>query len=261
MGASNHAFSSLSVYTVVLGTTLLKLSLNSLHLRPRPLNAARVVDPMTPPQDSEDESSVTELLSTVTPGSTLLVTGPFDLTGSGLCLRLLCQYGTSAESALIVTTQESAETAIDRYSSLSAADDSPSIGLIDTTSPQYVRAVYGDSPVMFIPSSSDLERLALGLSELTHLEALRATPRHLAICSLDPLLATTPTPRVKRFLERLSALRANGGIALYGVDFAAHDSSTLSDISHIADAVVWVSRTSTGALKFELESTRSFAHR
>lgn len=199
------------------------------------------------------------LPTTLAEGATILLVGPFDPSEHALGLGLLAQYGTSNDSALVVTTRESAEATVEAWEQVSTRGVRPSIGVVDTTSEkQSIAATYEEVPTFFTPSSGDLERIVMALSELTEAMPRTRGSRHLVFRSLTPILQEAPTDRVCRVLERVGGLRTSSGLGLFGIDISAHDRATLGAIADTVDGVVWVDRTEDG--RFETEFNPRRAH-
>lgn len=190
-------------------------------------------------------------------GTTVLIAGPVDPTEYALGLRALQRFGTPNDAAMIVTTTDSADRTLAAYDSLSTGSKRQSLALVDTTSErQYVTALYDETPVVFIPTSSDLERLVLALSELTGNRLPSNGTQHLVVRSLTPILQEAPLHRVCRVLERISGLRRGDGITALGIDYTAHDEETMNALMDLVDGVVWVTRTAEDELEFEYRPTR-----
>ena len=190
-------------------------------------------------------------------GATILVVGAFDPSAHAVPLRLLSQYGTSGDSAPVVTTLASADETVETWKRVSEEGMRPSIGVIDTTSEQQsIAAPYGDVPTYFTPSSGDLERIVMALSELSGETRPFGGSRHLVFRSLTPILQEASTERVCRVLERIGGLRTGSGLGLFGVDITAHDHETLASIADTVDGVVWIDRTKGGGFESEFHPKR-----
>lgn len=198
------------------------------------------------------------LPATLADGATVLLVGPFDPSEQALGLRLLAQYGTSNDTALVVTTHESGGATVDTWEQVSKRGVRPAIGIVDTTSEkQSIAATYEEVPTFFIPSSGDLERIVMALSELTEAMPRMRGSRHLVFRSLTPILQEAPTDRVCRVLERVSGLRTGSGLGLFCIDTSAHDRATLSAVAEKVDGVVWVYRTEDGHFETEFNPHRA----
>lgn len=201
--------------------------------------------------DVTDQSTkIGALPDRCTSGRTLLVAAAGSPTRDALTIRLLSEYGGSDATAHVVATTERAEATLDTYDSL-AATEHPSLGIVDTRSAnQYVSAVYDQPPVVFTPAPGDLERLVL--AEISD-RLPPATSHHLVVRSLTPILETTPTERVCSVLERITGLRSKTGLGLLGIDYTAHDESTMQAVAEPVDGVLWA-RHSDGDVAFEYQS-------
>ncbi|WP_425499370.1 DUF7504 family protein [Natronosalvus caseinilyticus] len=192
-------------------------------------------------------------------GSTVLVAGTVDPSHYALGLRALCQYGHDSESALVVTTIESADQTCSAYERV-CSTDRPLIGLVDTTSErQYVSSFYRDSPTVYTPSSADLERIVIALSDLTESKLPTTETRHLVIRSLTPLLRSSPSKRVCRVLQRITGLRTGTGIGFFGLNYTEHDKQTIAELSHHVDGILWVTQGSDHDLEFEYQAARNYS--
>lgn len=190
-------------------------------------------------------------------GSTVILASDGDPAQYAICLRILCQYGNTGDSALIVTTTESADATIGTYERLCSEGEQPSLGLVDTTAEQpSVSALYGETPVVFIPSPGDLERLVLALSDLSRKASSSTGARHLVIRSLTPILEAASTTRVQTILERITGLRSETGFCLLGLDYTAHDEATMRAIAEQADGIVWVTHPTPNQLDLEYRPAR-----
>lgn len=191
------------------------------------------------------------LPETLASGQTLLVACPDAPAPYAVDLRALCTYGSADDTSLVVTTTESAERTIETYERLCPAADRGSLKLVDTTSEQYLTAVYDETPVICTPSPDDLERLVIGLSDLTEENPPAGSSRHLVVRSLTPLLESTSTDRVCTVLDRITGLRSEDGFCFLGIDYTAHDRATLNAVSEQVDGVLWATRSSAEGLDVE----------
>lgn len=190
-------------------------------------------------------------------GTTALIAGTVDPSSFAVGLRALCQFSQQNDTGVIVTTIESAERTLDVFRSICPAVTRPSIGVVDATSEQqFVTAVYGETPVVFTPS--DLERMVMGLSELTGERLEAGETRHLIVRSLTPILADTEIDAVCNVIDRIAGLRSEGGLGLFGLDYTRHDEATLQQLASHVEHILWVSEEES-RLAFELESTRRLA--
>ncbi|WP_336000359.1 DUF7504 family protein [Halorientalis halophila] len=197
-----------------------------------------------------------EFPESVATGTTVLLCG-FDPTEYALGLRALAQFGGPEDDAVVVTTTRGAEPTIERYDSLAPADSTPSLRVVDMVSEgQSISATYGEVPTVFTPSQGDTERLVLALSELTGRKVIDGE-RHLVVRSLSPMLSAASTARVTDVLDRISGLRTADGLAVFALDYTAHDEDTVSTVAETADRVCWVTKRADGRFETDLRSTRA----
>ncbi|MFC7195951.1 hypothetical protein ACFQL4_17155 [Halosimplex aquaticum] len=135
--------------------------------------------------------------------------------------------------------------------------DSPRLGVVDTSSRQQsIAAPAGEVPTVYTPSPGDLERLVVGLTELSADGPPATGARHLLVRSLTPVLATVPTDQVCSMLAQISGIRTDSGVTLVGADYTAHDEETMAALAERVDGILWVAPGSDGTLDLEYEPAR-----
>lgn len=190
--------------------------------------------------------------------ATVLVATQGDPSRFAIGLRLLDTFGTGDDRAFLVTTTRSDETTLDVYEQLSDGSDRPALGIVDTSSEQQsISALYDEVPVVFTPSSGDIEHLVLGLSELVEKVSSPSGARHLLVRSLTPILTATSIDRVGTVLDRIAGIRSTDGLSLLGIDYTAHDEETIQDVAGHVDGILWVEHAGTDRLSFEYQPVRS----
>ena len=190
-------------------------------------------------------------------GATVLLASVGGPTAEGLGVRVLSKLVEPADTALVVTTTESADETVARADRVFDDDGHPSLGLVDTGSTQQsVESRYGDVPTVFTPSPGDLERLVVGLTELTGETPPATGKRHLLVRSLTPILEAAPTEQVCTVIRQISGLRTATGITLFGIDETAHDDATMDEITEQVDGVLWVTDGSDRTHTFDYRPTR-----
>lgn len=190
-------------------------------------------------------------------GATVLIASAGDPSRYALSLRVLCQYGSADDVALIVTTTERADETLKTYGRLCPESDRPSLGLVDTISKQQsVSALYSETPIVFTPSPGNLERLVLGLSDLPENKLPSNGRRHFVIQSLTPILRTAPVARVCTVLECITKLRTENGLCLLGVDYTAHSEEVMIALAEQVDGILWVTQSASDRLEFEYRPIR-----
>ncbi|WP_193570247.1 MULTISPECIES: hypothetical protein [Halorussus] len=201
------------------------------------------------PDFDERLGAVVDALS---PPTALLVAGTVDPAEYALDLRLLSRVGSPDETAFVVATTGSREDVLAH----TRDDDAAGVGslaVVDTVSEdQYLTAPYADVPTVFMPSADDLERVVIGLSDLTGTVVPATGTRHLVVRSLTPMIEGATAGRVCRLLERTEGLRTGDGLGIFGIDYTAHDEETMRELTSVVDRLLWVSEDSDGRLQFEL---------
>lgn len=195
-------------------------------------------------------------------GASVLVACAGDPARYAVDLQALCEYGDGADTAFVVTTTRSVDTTLERYGRLCPEKGRPALRLVDTTARHpSVSELYGDASTIAIPSPGDLERMVIALSDLSESTAPSDGARHLVVRSLTPVLEETPVDRVRTVLERVTGLRAGGGLCLLGIDYTAHDSETIDGLAEQVDGVLWVTEAESDRLEFQYRPTQSRHHR
>lgn len=187
-------------------------------------------------------------------GATVLLCAS-DPTDSALSLRCLSRFQDAADSVVIVSTKEGRAETVDVYTSLGESTDRSSIGIVDMVSrEQSISAPYEEVPSVFTPSEGDLERLLLALSELTGSTGSTRGDRHLVVRSLSPILSEVSTGQVMDVVERSSDFRTENGLSIFGLDYTAHDMTTITTIANAVDFVLWVTKRADGDFDMDLRS-------
>lgn len=204
-----------------------------------------------------DEIQFDDFPDGFTSGATVLVACANESAQYAIGLRALCQYGTADDTALVVTTTESADQTIDTYECVCPTSDRPALGIVDTVSEgQSLSAPYSETSVIFTPGARDIERLVVALSELSGPTPPASGNRHLLVRSLTPILDVAATDRVCTVLDRITGLRSGTGLCLLGLDYTAHDEATMAALSQQVDGVLWVTSAARDRLEFEYRPTR-----
>lgn len=193
----------------------------------------------------------------LTAGTTVLIAGTVDPSRFAVGLRALGRYGNADDTALVVTTTEGTDETVATYEDVCDQSTAPSLGIVDATSErQSVTALYEEVPVVFVTGPGDLERIIVGLSDLTGTRPPSSGTRHLLVRSLTPILESTSVDDVCTVLERITGLRTDSGLTLLGIDYTAHDEETMTALSTQVDGILWVTDRS-GTLAFEFDRSGS----
>lgn len=207
--------------------------------------------------DTGVRDSVDALPNRFADGGTFLLACAGDPTSFDVDLRALCEFGSPDETAFIVTTTRSAADTVTAVDAQCEKSERPALGLVDTTSAhQSVSSLFGGTPTIYTPSPGDLERLVLALSELTDRFPPGNAPRHLLVQSLTPILQTTTVDRLCQVLQRIAGIRTQTGLCLFGIDYTAHDSDTMTAIGNVVDGILWITPSDDG-VEFGFQHTRT----
>lgn len=201
------------------------------------------------------EDRISDVAEAVPKPTTILVAGTADPTDRALGLRLLSHAGTPDDTAIVVATTEGRDAVVGHTRNAETANAAPSLAVVDTVSEdQYLTPPYEDVPTVYMPSADDLERVVIGISDLTGAVVPSTGTRHFVVRSLTPMIEGATSERVCRLLERIKGLRVGGGLGIFGVDFTAHDEETMEELTAVVDHLLWVSEDADGQLQFELRS-------
>lgn len=208
--------------------------------------------------ESSDELTIRfeSLPGALETGSTVLLAGSVDPATHAVGLRILRHFAGSDDLATVVTTTESADSTVNRFEAVSPTSESPTLGLVDMVSEGKYISAFGESqPVVYVPGPADIERLVVGLSDLTTDRRPTSSSRHLLVRSFTPILERVPNDVVWSTLERIIGLRTGSGLALFGIEYTAHDQETMATLAEHVDGILWVTE-QAGTLEFEYRRTR-----
>lgn len=195
-------------------------------------------------------------------GATVLVATAGNPSQTAVDIRALCAFGTPSDRALLVTTSKSATETMETFATLCTDSERPALGFVETTSTDpSVPAIYDETPVILTPSPGDLERIVVALAELSADTPPATGNRHLVVRSLTPMLESTSNSQMGAVLERISGLRSEGGLCLFGIDYTAHDEATLDAVAKQVDGILWVTRDDSDSLQLEYRPTRGTRRR
>ncbi|PSQ46958.1 hypothetical protein BRD15_07975 [Halobacteriales archaeon SW_6_65_15] len=187
-------------------------------------------------------------------GQTLLIAESGDLRRHAVDLRLLAARSDPAEGAAFVTTETGSKATLEAYESLDAEESSAVLGVVDAVShDQNLPASYRETPVSHVAGPHDLARLSVAVGDLLGSSEREDRRRHLVVQSLTPLLETSDSDVVERFIRRTTHSAFVDGFSILRLDFTAHDERTLKRVRNLADVLLWVEESPDGALDFEVE--------
>jgi hypothetical protein len=211
--------------------------------------------------DQPVEISTEALPEMVLGGRTLLVACPGQPHEYAVGLQALGTTATTDETAIVVTTVQTATETLETFAELTGDAPKPTLKLVDTSSPdQSLTAVYDETPVIFTPSPGDLERLTVALSDLTNVRQSQSGEQHLVVRSLTPILERAPIDRVETVLERTIGLRTSDGLCLLGIDYTAHDEETIQTLAEHTDGILWISVSADGDIEVDHQPSSGRHH-
>lgn len=151
----------------------------------------------------------------------------FDPTEPAIGLRCLAQFSDTDDRVAVVTTKR-----VSRKQSTHTRRS-----LKPRTIPQSALSIWCPRDRRYRPlmvrsrrySRGDIERLVLALSELTE-QTDRGKDQHLLVRSLSPMINSAEPDQVADVLDRISGFRTAEGVALFSLDYTAHDKSTVTTI-------------------------------
>lgn len=194
------------------------------------------------PDTMYDLSRVFEFdaLSSVRPGTSLLLAGPAMSGKDQLALDVLKDGARNGEGAVVVSTNDQAADIIDDFSEAVPELDESQLGVIDcrgdAASDDPADGVY----VHHVSSPGDLTGIGIGITKA--LEGLHHNGREqgrLALFSLSTMLTYTDKKTVFKLCHILSSrLDAAGYIGVFTIDSGAHDDQTLQVIKQAFDGLV-----------------------
>jgi hypothetical protein len=132
----------------------------------------------------------------------------------------------------------------------------PSVGSPDVvdalSSDLSVAALCTDAPTVYVPSPTDIERLAVVIDELTADSPPAGGRRHLVVRSLTPILETVAPETVARSIDCSTDACPPTGLCL-GYRYTAHGDAALDSLVPHVDGILWVERSTSGEITFEFD--------
>lgn len=168
------------------------------------------------------------------PGTNLLVTGP-PLSGKrSVCLDLLASSFTDQDAAVVVTTNDTADTVL---ATLAERTDPTRLWGVDCTQDSH-----GDGEeITSVSNPGDLT--GIGMNVDRHLDELSdgGYRSRLGLLSVSTLLVYSDFQPVYRFLHVVTGrVSATGGLGVFVIDSETHDEQVMSAITSLFDGQVHV---------------------
>lgn len=202
-------------------------------------------------------SDASDLPTELAPGSVVLVIEPAKPAVVSPCLQLLAEYAAPEDVGIVVTTTDGADRTAETVSALAGTGSTPRLGVVDTVSlGQNVTAFHRDVPTVFTPGPADLARVGVAIDNLAaQVSSDEAT--HLVVRSVTSFFGEEDGSTVVRGIERTFGRWTEDGIAVLGADFTAVDQETMQALEELADAVVRVGVTESGAYRLRYRDRSS----
>ncbi|AAG19117.1 MULTISPECIES: hypothetical protein [Halobacterium] len=180
----------------------------------------------------------------VSEGTNLLVEGPAMSGKRDLGFRVLAAGTDAGESALVVSTKDSANRVIDAFDGVGDAETA-TLGVVDcVTKQQGMGGERRDAElVRYASSPNDLTGIGIELSELLQrlYEQRDSTRNRILLHSLSTLLMYSDLQTVFRFLHVFTGrVQSADALGLFTVDGAAHDAKTVSTLKQLFDGVITI---------------------
>jgi len=190
-----------------------------------------------------DLSSVLDFdaLAEVSPGSSILVSGPAMTGKENLVYDVLADGAKSGDGAVVVTTSDGAASVVEEFRDRVPKLRGAQLGVVDCrgeggADPELIEGV----SVHQVSSPGDLTGIGIGITKA--LEGLHDSGRdrgRLALVSLSTMLTYTDKKTVFKFCHVLSSrLDAAGYIGVFTIDSGAHDQQTIQVIKQAFDGLI-----------------------
>jgi KaiC/GvpD/RAD55 family RecA-like ATPase len=185
-----------------------------------------------------------EALSSVRPGSNILISGPAMTGKEELALSILANGSEDGEGAIVMTTGDPAETVIEDYRERVPGVDESRLAVVDCrgdgdrSSDQSESGSY----IHHVSSPADLTGIGIGITKgLERLNTHGADRGRFALSSLSTMLTYTDKKTVFKFCHVLSSrLDAADYVGVFTIDTGAHDEQTIQVIKQAFDGLVEV---------------------
>lgn len=193
-------------------------------------------------------------LTSVRPGTSLLIAGPAMSGKDRLALDVLKDGARHGEGAVVVTTNDRASAIIEDFSDSVPNLEDSQLGVIDCRGDAGAEngpenGVY----VHHVSSPGDLTGIGIGITKA--LEGLHNSGRdqgRIALFSLSTMLTYTDKKTVFKLCHILSSrLDAAGYVGVFTIDSGAHDDQTLQVIKQAFDGLIEI-REGDGSLQARL---------
>jgi KaiC/GvpD/RAD55 family RecA-like ATPase len=180
-----------------------------------------------------------DALTSVRPGTSLLIAGPAMSGKEGLAMDVLKDGARDGEGVVVVTTNDQASAVIDEFQTDVPGMEDSQLGVVDCRGDGSDDSQNG-SYIHHVNSPGDLTGIGIGITKA--LEGLHKSGRdkgRLALVSLSTMLTYTDKKTVFKLCHILSSrLDSAGYIGVFTIDSGAHDDQTLQVIKQAFDGLV-----------------------
>jgi KaiC/GvpD/RAD55 family RecA-like ATPase len=184
----------------------------------------------------------TDAVSSIRPGSTILVAGPAMTGKEELAKDVLADGSEDGQGSVIVTTGDDAQNVIDDYRTRVSDLDEALLGVVDCRGEggrSSDQTSYG-SYVHHVSSPGDVTGIGIGITKsLESLHNNGADAGRFALMSLSTMLTYTDKKTVFKFCHVLSSrFDAADYIGLFTIDTGAHEDQTIQVIKQAFDGMI-----------------------
>lgn len=181
-----------------------------------------------------------EAASSVSPGSSVLISGPAMTGKEALVFDILADGIRQEEGAVVVTTGDGAGDVIDAIESRTPGAAGHQLGIIDCRGNRSDGDDHSGAYVHHVGSPSDLTGMGVGITNsFERIQDAGFEHGRLALSSLSTMLTFADEQTVFKFCHVLSErLDAAGFLGFFTIDSSAHDDRTLQIITQAFDGLV-----------------------
>jgi len=186
----------------------------------------------------------------IDPGTNVLVAGP-PLTGKRqIAFDILASGIDQGDGAIIVTTKDSANKVLNKFTDDVGASDA-AIGVVDCVTKQRgIGTVDDDDRIKYASSPVDMTGIGIKLSEFLQefYESRGRRQNRVLMYSISTLLMYSNLQTVFRFLHVFTGrIQSADAMGVYVIDSTAHDNQTMNTLKQLFDAVIEVEAGEDGA--------------
>jgi KaiC/GvpD/RAD55 family RecA-like ATPase len=207
---------------------------------------------MSRSSDSETDYDIStpldfDALTSVRPGSNILIAGPAMTGKEDLALSILADGSSTGEGAIVMTTNDRAANVVEDYRERVPNLDESRFAVVDCrgdgdrSSDQSPTGSY----VHHVSSPGDLTGIGIGITKsLETLTNNGAENGRFALTSLSTMLTYTDKKTVFKFCHVLSSRFDSAGyLGLFTIDTGAHDEQTVQVIKQAFDGMIEIRET------------------